>query len=115
MFDAIKKTLLAGVGAAVITKEKADSVFAGFIAQGRLSAADARAMARKLASDGRTEFKAVSRDLEKKVRDLAARGDAATQARIKVLEARLAELEKKQSAKPRSRRTKRSSARDTSA
>jgi len=95
MFDAIKKTLLAGVGAAVITKEKAEVAFDDFVQQGKVSAADARVMAHKLAQQGRHEFKAVSREIERKVRSLAEINDAKARDRIAELEARIKALEKK--------------------
>ena len=95
MFDAIKKTLLAGVGAAVITKEKAEVAFDDFVQQGKVSAADARAMAHKLAQQGRREFKAVSHEVENKVRSLAEINDAKARDRIAELEARIKALEKK--------------------
>lgn len=112
MFDAIKKTLLAGVGAAVITKDKAEVALADFIEQGKVSAADARILARKLARDGQAEFKTVSREVERKVRELAERSDTAARARIARLEARLAALEKQQ-AKQRTARVKRTGPRNS--
>ena len=95
MFDAIKKTLLAGVGAAVITKEKAEVAFDDFVQQGKVSAADAKVMAQKLAKQGREEFATVSREIEKKLKGIAAMSDATTRERIAELEARLSALEKK--------------------
>jgi polyhydroxyalkanoate synthesis regulator phasin len=47
MIDVIKKTLLAGVGAAVVTKEKAEAALEDFVRQGKVSSADARIMAEK--------------------------------------------------------------------
>jgi len=110
MFDAIKKTLLAGVGAAVITKEKAEVAFGDFVKQGKVSAEDARVMAHKLAQQGRHEFKAVSREIEKKVRSLAEVSDAAARERITELEARLKALEKKRRPAGRRAQTKRPAA-----
>lgn len=106
MFDAIKKTLLAGVGAAVITKDKADEVIADFVKRGKVNAADARAMAHKLAQQGRAEFKSVSREVEKQVKDLVEVNDAVARERIAKLEARLAALEKQRKSAARPRRAK---------
>jgi len=94
MFSALRKTLLTGIGAAVITKEKAEAAFADFVENGKVSAADARVMARKLAEDGRKEFDTVSREVEARVQDFAARSSAATKERLAALEARIAELER---------------------
>ena len=41
MIDLIKKTLLAGVGATIITKEKVEAVLQDSIRQGKVSAGDA--------------------------------------------------------------------------
>ena len=49
MIDLIKKTLLAGVGAAIVTKEKAEHALQDYVKQGKVSAADARAMAERIA------------------------------------------------------------------
>ncbi len=105
MINALKKTLLVGVGAAVVTKEKAEAALAEFVQSGKINAADARAMARRLARQGRHEFNAVRTDVETRVKHLASTSAAATRARIAALEARIAELEGR---KPRTRRTKRS-------
>ena len=51
MMNTFKRALLAGVGAAVITKEKAEASLRDFVAQGRVNAADARALARQLARE----------------------------------------------------------------
>ena len=98
MINSLKKALLAGVGAAVITKEKAEETLADFVQQGRVSAQDAKVMARQLAKNGRREFEAVRGDVESSLLDLASRAGAEAQARIAALEARVAELQKKQQA-----------------
>lgn len=106
MFDAIKKTLLAGVGAAVITKDKAEEVIGDFVKRGKVNASDARELARKLAEQGRAEFKSVTRDVEKQVKDLVSSNDAEARARIAALEARIAALEQQRRPAARRRRTK---------
>lgn len=105
MIETLKKTLLAGVGAAVITKEKAEAALADFVQSGKVNASDARAMAHRIATEGRKEFKAVSGEIETRVKDLTSSSNAATKARIAALEARIAELEGR---KPRTTRKKRS-------
>lgn len=96
MNTALRKALLTGIGAAVITKEKAEAAFADFVKSGKLDATDARAMARKLAQDGRKEFAATSREVEARLRDLATRADVVAKTRLAELEARIAELERTQ-------------------
>lgn len=94
MIDTLKKTLLAGVGAAVLTKDKVEAALGDFVKQGKVSSADARAMAEKIASDGRREFDALSHELEGKFRDAFAGIDRRAQQRIDALEARVAALER---------------------
>lgn len=95
MIDTLKKTLLAGVGAAVITKEKVEAALGDFVAQGKVTATDARKMAAKIADDGKEEFEKASTDLHRKLKQLLARSDKETQQRIADLEARIAALESK--------------------
>lgn len=98
MIDSLKKTLLAGVGAAVVTKEKVEAALTDFVAQGKVSAADARKMAEKIAADGKQEFEKASEQLGGKLKEMLASMDARTQQRIADLEARVAALEVKKSA-----------------
>ena len=91
--DVIKKTLLAGVGAAVITKERVEAALDEFVKQGKVSSSEARAMADKIASDGRREFETMSKQLNDLIREGFAREDKKAQERINALEARVAALE----------------------
>jgi polyhydroxyalkanoate synthesis regulator phasin len=93
MIDAIKKTLLAGVGAAVITKDKVEAALSELVRQGKISTDDARIMAEKIADQGRQEFDELSHRLGEKFRELTNRPDSQAQARIDSLEARIRELE----------------------
>ncbi|MDR2674613.1 MAG: hypothetical protein LBC18_07035 [Opitutaceae bacterium] len=103
MIDSIKKTLLAGVGAAVITKEKAEAVFEEFVRQGRISANDARIMAGKISEQGRREFDEASSSLQEKIRELLGRDEAGVKQRLAALESRVALLEHKLAAEPPTR------------
>jgi polyhydroxyalkanoate synthesis regulator phasin len=97
MIDLIKKTLLAGVGAAVITKEKVEDTLGDYVRQGKVKAEDAKIIAAKIAEQGRKEFEDVSQTLAAKIQEISARGGeksdprvAALEERIRVLEAKLA-------------------------
>jgi polyhydroxyalkanoate synthesis regulator phasin len=63
------------------------------VRQGKLSAADARIIAEKIAEQGRREFEEMSQDLGTKVRAMLDRSDAETQARLTALEERVRVLE----------------------
>lgn len=94
MIDVIKKTLLAGVGAAVITKEKVESALNEFVQQGKVSSAEARTMAEKIADQGRREFDTMSHELSEKIRERFTGYDRMAQQRIDFLEARVTALER---------------------
>jgi polyhydroxyalkanoate synthesis regulator phasin len=101
MIDTIKKTLLAGVGAAVITKEKVEAALGDLVKQGKVSAAEARTVAEKMAQDGRAEYETLSRQLGDKLRELLARDTARLEARLAAVEQRLAALEEKSAGRTR--------------
>lgn len=95
MIDLIKKSLLAGVGAAVVTKEKIEQALDDFVREGKVSASDARVMADKIAEQGRREFDEVVSKLGSKLRDATASAEQSTQARLTALEQRVRVLEQK--------------------
>jgi len=93
MIDDIKKIMLAGVGAAVITKEKAETAFADWVKKGKISADDAKTMAAKLADEGRVEYDRASANMKQAVRDLLDKAGVGQKDRIDTLEKRLLALE----------------------
>ena len=95
MIDLIKKSLLAGVGAAVFTKDKVETALEQFVRDGKVSTADARIMAEKIAEQGRKEFDEFCAHLAAKVRDSAGRADESSQLRLTALEQRVRVLEEK--------------------
>jgi polyhydroxyalkanoate synthesis regulator phasin len=105
MIDTFKKALLAGLGAAVVTKEKVQARLEEFVREGKISAADARAMAEKIAAEGKREFEDVSAKVGDKIRELLAYSDSKYLMRIEALEARVGALEGKapKAAKPRAK------------
>jgi polyhydroxyalkanoate synthesis regulator phasin len=103
MIDTLKKTMLAGIGAAVITKEKVESALGDFVAQGKVSAADAKEMASKVAAEGREEFEQVSNQLGDKLKEMLARLNSETTARVAALESRIDALEKAAAAPQKSK------------
>jgi len=86
--------MLAGVGAAIITKDKVESALSDFVDQGKVTAADAKSMAEKVAEDGRKEFDQVSDQLNTKLQGMLAKLNAASREQVTALEARVAALEK---------------------
>ena len=93
MIDVIKKTLLAGVGAAVITKEKVEDALGDYVKQGKVKADDARIIAEKIAEQGRKEFDELSQKLGEKIKDFTHQSSAENKAHIAALEERIRILE----------------------
>jgi polyhydroxyalkanoate synthesis regulator phasin len=106
MIETFKKTILAGLGAAVVTKDKVQEGLEDFVKQGKISAAEAGEIAEKIAAEGRKEFEKASAVLGDKVRDVVSSlSEGKHLARIEELEARIAALEHrhKASAAPKPR------------
>ena len=100
MIDTIKKTLLAGIGATVVTKEKIEEALDDWIRQGKLSTSDAKLMATRIAEVGKREFETVSGELADKVKEAFAKVDLSHKARVDALEARVRALEEKLATPP---------------
>jgi polyhydroxyalkanoate synthesis regulator phasin len=101
MIDLIKKTLFAGVGAAVVTKEKVEETLHDYVRQGKVKAEDARIIADKIAEQGRKEFEDVSQKLAAKLGEIVASGGGGkTDSRVAELEQRIRDLEAKLATPP---------------
>ena len=95
MIDALKKTMLAGLGAAVITKERVQANFDDWVKQGKVTADEAKAAAEKIAADGKREFEEAAARVGDKIRDLFNDSEATHASRIEALENRVAALERR--------------------
>ncbi|HEX9783359.1 MAG TPA: hypothetical protein VGA56_11605 [Opitutaceae bacterium] len=93
MIDSIKKVMLAGVGTAVITAEKVEDALSDWVDRGKISADEARAMAQKVASQGKEEFESAAKDVRKSVHELLERAGMGQKDRVDALEKRLLALE----------------------
>ncbi len=93
MLDTLKKTVLAGMGAAGVSKEKVRASLEELVAQGKITAAEARATADRIAAEGRVEFDKASTKVAARVRELVSYADGEYIRRLEALEARVATLE----------------------
>lgn len=93
MLDVIKKGMLAGIGAAVITKEGAEKVLSELVAKGKISAAEAKETAEKLAQQGRKEYENASEALQEAFDKMLRKAHVATQSELAELTARVERLE----------------------
>ena len=100
MIELIKKTLLAGVGATIITKEKIEEALQDYIRQGKVSAGDARIMAEKIAEQGRKEFETMSGELAARFKEFMEKADLSHKARLEALEVRVKKLETTLASRP---------------
>lgn len=93
MIDAIKKVMLAGVGAAAISTEKAEKALNELVEKGKISANDARETAKKIADEGKKEFDDASRTLEERFDAILRKLGRGQLDRIEKLETAVAALE----------------------
>ena len=95
MIEVVKKTLFAGLGAAVITKDSVDSALREWIEKGKISPEEARGFSDKLVAAGHNRWEGTRDALSLRVEELMAAANFATRARIEALETRVALLETK--------------------
>jgi polyhydroxyalkanoate synthesis regulator phasin len=95
MIDLIKKTMLAGIGATVTTKEKIEPLLKEYVEKGKLSAQEAKSLAERIVADGRQEFEQARHDLGQRVSELLKKSNLATRDELSALEKRVAALESK--------------------
>ena len=93
MLDILKKTVLAGIGATVTTKERVESVLEDLVEKGKISTQEARDMAEKIAAEGKSEFEQARREASDAFSDMIRKANFATQNDLKALEARIEKLE----------------------
>ena len=102
MIETIKKSVLAGLGAAVVTADKVQEGLGQVVKDGKISGAEARAAAERIAAEARREFDEASNALGDKVGELLASAAGGIRSRLEELELRVAALE---NAPSRRRRT----------
>jgi polyhydroxyalkanoate synthesis regulator phasin len=107
MIELIKKSLMAGVGAAVVTKDRIEESLSQFVREGKVTADDARKMAEKVAAEGRREFHDACVQLGGKLREVTARADEKTKGQVSELARRLHDLEQRLAASPQPKRAAR--------
>jgi polyhydroxyalkanoate synthesis regulator phasin len=102
MIELLKKTLLAGVGATVVTAEKVEKSLNELVERGRLSADEAKETAAKIAEESKKEFEDARSSLNQLFDELLERANVAThkdlerlESRVTAVEARLAAAETK--------------------
>jgi polyhydroxyalkanoate synthesis regulator phasin len=93
MIDLIKKTVLAGIGATVTTKEKIDGLLNEYVEKGKLSAHEAKSLADRIVEDGKQEFEQAKSDFSHLFNDFLKKANLVTRDEYAKLEKRLHALE----------------------
>jgi polyhydroxyalkanoate synthesis regulator phasin len=93
MMEALKKTMLASLGAAVITKEKVEEALSDWVRQGKVTAEEAKEMVARLTDEGKVEFDSAAHDVQRVVKDLLEQAGVGQKARLEAIEKRLLAVE----------------------
>lgn len=98
MIDFVKKTILAGVGATVVTADRIEAILQDLVKQGKITADESKEAARRIVDEGRKEFENAEKELNQKFDDLLHKSPVvfrkdfdSLEKRIKALESRIAE------------------------
>lgn len=93
MLDLMKKTMLAGVGMAVVTKDKVLESLDELVEAGRMSKDEAAAMSEKIVEEGRVETEKAKVEANKLFNEMLHRANLVTKDQYDALAARVTALE----------------------
>ena len=103
MINLIKKTILAGIGATVTTRDQIEENLDELVSKGRISVEEARDTAQKILESGRQEWSESMSGINEGWQDLLGKAHLATQAQLHALEERVKHLETATQRKPKTR------------
>ena len=95
MIDLVKKTMLAGIGLAVVTKDKVLESLDELVQKGKLTKEEAAAMSDKIVEEGKVETEKAKVEASKLFIDMLNRANVVTKDQYDALAARVTELEGK--------------------
>lgn len=95
MIDLFKKTVLAGIGATVVTAEFIEKRLSEFVEKGKITRQEAAEMASKIAEEGKKEFEQARAELGDTLDEWMKKARLARQSDVEALAARVAALEQK--------------------
>ncbi len=93
MIDFVKKTILAGVGATVVTADRVEAILQDLVKQGKITADESKEAAQKIVDEGRKEFENAEKELNKKFDDMLHKSPVVFRKDFENLEKRVAALE----------------------
>lgn len=94
VIDIFKKTVLAGIGAAVVTRQSTEKVLNDLVEKGRLTSDEARETTDKLIDEGRKEFDRSREEFSRSVEAFLAKANLSSRSELDALADRVAALEK---------------------
>lgn len=93
MIDLVKKTMLAGVGLAVVTKDKVLESLDELVEKGRLTKEEAAEMSDRIVNEGKTETEKAKVEAGRLFTEMLQRANVVTKDQYDALAARVTELE----------------------
>ena len=93
MLDLLKKTIYAGIGMGVVTKEKVLESLEELVQRGRLSREEAEAMSDKIIEEGEAETEKARAEATKLFNEMLQRANVVTREQYDELAERITELE----------------------
>lgn len=96
MLELLKKTVFAGIGAAVVTKERVQTMLSELVEQGKLTQEEAERMAEKIARDGKVEFERTKEKISDNFQEMFGRDKPIKESEFRKLEFRVSLLEEKE-------------------
>lgn len=93
MFDILKKTILAGVGATVTTAEKVEEVLNEYVEKGKMTADEAKEATSKIIEDSRKEYEEARKNFNASFYEMLNKASVVTKDQLDALEKRVKALE----------------------
>lgn len=93
MIELVKKSMLAGVGLAVVTKDKVLESLDELVERGKLTREEAAEMSEKIVEEGKAETEKARVEASKLFNEMLNRANVVTSDQYKALAARVTELE----------------------
>jgi len=95
MIDLLKRTLLAGIGAAALTREKIDGLVDELVEKGEIASKEGPKLVKELLQESQKAKKELEERVEEATQKALKKLRLATRAEIEELEAKVEELKKK--------------------
>ncbi len=95
LFEAVRKVMLAGVGAVALTVEAVEDLVEKLVERGELTEEEGRKLVRDVWSKRKKDAKKAEEEVNKRVDELMARFDIPTKAEFEDLSAQISKVSKK--------------------